>query len=330
MMMSDILTLQNHIKMGDNILIVTHEHPDGDALGTVFAFLLYCQAENINATCLIPEKIPDYVSEFAPTSGIVESVTPEKLTTFTTTFAFDCSNAERLALGELEFDTIKDNTTVINIDHHVDNKQFGHINIITSAAATAELLGEFLLSPTQIKKISSEIATNLLLGIITDTGCYRYANTSSTVFNISATLLELGAEQQKIIQNTFYTKPIKNIRFEGALIAEQLKLECDGRYAWVSLDEELLKRFDIDLNEIDGVSELIRPIASADVIATLTKRGTGVKFSLRSKVASISVGEIARRLGGGGHELAAGGFIPDCDFAVAEKILLEQVSKQLG
>ena len=328
--MSNILTLQKQINAGDKILIITHEHPDGDALGTVFAFLLYCQEINIEAICLIPEKIPDYVSDFTPKSGIVNTLSVNELNSFTTAFSFDCSNAERLALGDLQFDDIKTSMTIINCDHHIDNKKFGDINIISPTAATAELLGEFLLAPEQIKFITSEIATNLLLGIITDTGCYRYANTSPEVFNMSAKLLQLGAEQQNIIQKIFYTKPINTIRFEGALIAEQLKLACNNRYAWVVLDETLLERFNLDLNEIDGVSELIRPIASADIIATFTKRGDGVKFSLRSKVESISVGAIARELGGGGHELAAGGFIPDCDFKTAEQLLLKHVTAQLG
>ena len=238
----------------------------------------------------------------------------------------DCSTRARVAAADYP---IEQCPTVINIDHHPDNERFGTlVQLNPAAAAAAEEL--YTLFRDAGFRISAENATRLLLGIITDSGCFRFDNTSADTLRTAAELMELGADHHRIIVSVFSSRPENLVRLEAELGSKHLKTAFGGKFAWMYLDPEVLKQFGVDIRNTESLIELPRNIAGVELAATLRPEKDGFKLSLRAKNAPYSAGRIARRLNGGGHEMAAGGFIPADNLRTAEQILLQQVEMELN
>ena len=320
-----------HLLLNENrFLIATHERPDGDALGSVFGLYEILQANNKTAKVLLPEPVPDNYRRFIPNGNeILTNVEPEQLADYSFCLCLDSSTPTRMALGNnLTIDNL--DLPICNIDHHPDNHQFGKLNlVIPTMGATAEIIYQ-VVRTIDSWQIPSAAATHLLLGVIMDSGCFRFDNTSPEMLQTAAEMLELGADHHSIINSMYFSNPLPLLQFESELVSKHLKTACNGRYSWACIPSELLREFNIDLRNTEGLIDIIRSISGVEVAALLNRREDGVKFSLRSKNRDISVGEIARQLNGGGHELAAGGMIETTDLAVAEKLLLDLVTTKLS
>ncbi len=128
----------------------------------------------------------------------------------------------------------------------------------------------------------------------------------------------------------FFSRPLAHLQFEAELLQKHLKRNRDGRYAWIFIPDELIAKYQINMRDTEGLIELLRSIADTEVVALLQRREEGIKFSLRSKNSRYKVGEIARSLNGGGHELAAGGMVKVSNVALAEQTLLTKIDALLG
>ncbi len=290
------------LQANNNFLIFTHVNPDGDALGSSFSMLNALRNRAKSVDLYIQNKLPKVYSDIFTDDYYSDDVIID-FSKYDYFIFLDTSNEKRIALpSNLEFDKIKQKT--INIDHHIDNSNFADTNYITESAACAEICFDIL---NFLRcDISAQIATYIMAGVIADTGCFRFNNTNSTTMKVAAKLLELGAEYQKIIINSFFSKPIELIKLEADLIHNSLQLEYNGKFAWCYLDDNLLSKYNINLKDIDGLIDAIRAIKGVEIALLITKRDESFKLSFRSKTPTISVGKIARALDGGGHELAAG------------------------
>ena len=319
-MASDFLSLLRSVGSG-LILIATHERPDGDAIASLSAAASILKENGFRAKAILPDPAPDSYAEFLP-ENVVVSAEGLEASLF---IALDCSTRKRLAAGKYP---VEDCGEIINIDHHPDNEKFGTLSILNPAACSASQIVYTLFRDNGFH-ISPENATRLLLGVITDSGCFRFDNTSADALRTAAELMELGADHHRIIVASYCSKPENVVRLEAELVTHHLKTALDGRLAWMILDHGLLKRFGVEIRNTETLIEIPRNIAGVEFAAMLRPENGGFKLSLRSKNPPYSAGRIARSLNGGGHEMAAGGFIPASSAEEAEAILVKHVETEL-
>jgi len=204
----------------------------------------------------------------------------------------------------------------INIDHHPGNDEFGTLNIVVpTASSTAELVFR-LLQDLEVP-IDRDIATNLYTGVFTDTGSFQYANSTPDTLRLAADLLEYGVQKTEIAQNVFETAPYGYLRLLARVLSNA-HLIAEERFIYSRIMHSDLREADVGMEETDKVIDVLRSTRDADVAAIFKEQGDGkFRASLRSK-GTVSVGEIARARGGGGHELAAGFTTDDVDVTVRE------------
>jgi phosphoesterase RecJ-like protein len=142
--------------------------------------------------------------------------------------------------------------------------------------------------------------------------------------------MRAGADYAAIINAMFFSKPANFAKMEAEIICYHLKTGCGGRFAWFYLSEELLDSFGLTEKDTEGLIDVIRTIKDFEIVAVLKKKENGFRISLRSKNQNYSVGTVARKLNGGGHELAAGGFIPADTVEEAEAVLEYEIGKLLN
>lgn len=198
---------------------------------------------------------------------------------------------------------------MLNIDHHVSNSRFGQLQLIdpTAASATEVLYLWFTSQPAWKEKLTPDIATLLLTGLITDTRSFQNPNTTPRSLEVAANLLDLGARQQEIIQNIYKTKPLSTLKIWGRAL-NKIQVDADARIVWSSVSREDLHEMEATSKETHGIlDELISTIPDADVHILFTEiEEGGLKASMRSS-AAIDVNAIAGRLfQGGGHARASG------------------------
>ena len=312
------------LQESEKVLIFTHQRPDGDALGSSFGLKYFLESTGKKAVVFIPGAIPHRHTKLF--SGFISALTPEELNTFDTFVSVDCANPARL--GAPEYLTIEElrQKRYINIDHHKGNSmESGFFNLVSGETASCSELLVKILCAADIE-VPEICATPLLTGMMTDTGCFRFSNTSADTMRNAAILLERGAELEKIVNAVFFSKPLNQVRFENELIREHLKFAADGKIAYTFIPPELAKKYEFNIKEDEGLIDLLREIDGV-VIAMLLYTGPGgIKISMRSKDSAFPVGPVARFFNGGGHELAAGATF-EGSAGEAEKAVVEKLSQ---
>ncbi len=303
----------------NNFLIVTHENPDGDALGSSFALLQYLRGAGKNVQLLLPEQVPEKYTNFTP-AGCLTYATGLDWANFDFMIYLDTPMPKRAAMSDLIFKNIP--LPSLNIDHHPDNQNYAKWNLLMpKAAAAAEVL--FMIFKADAGgKITEEIASLLMLGMVMDTGGFRFDNTSPKVMRHAAELLELKADYHHIINEMFFSVPLTQLQFQAELVSRHLRKACLGKLAWFFVPPELVEKYDVNMRNTEGLIESLRAIHGTEIVVIMQKHEMGYKISMRSKNPKYSVGSIARKLNGGGHEMAAGGLIKCSNLMEAEKTLI--------
>jgi phosphoesterase RecJ-like protein len=319
--------LGKFIEENDNFLLLTHEKPDGDALGSLFGLFTVLRDNGKKADAFLPELTPIRYTSFVP-DGIIIG-TPLNPDSYSWILCLDTSTPDRLGIDKAAKEKIP-SYPIVNIDHHPDNKLFGKSNFINSeSAATAEILFRALNDSGKMR-ISQNAATALLIGIVMDTGGFRFDNTKPSTFNAASGLLALGADYSRIINAMFFSHPIGFIKMEAEIILKHMKTACSGRYSWAYLSDEMLKAYGVEKKDTEMLIDALRQIEGVEIAVVLYRKDDGFKISMRSKNKKYSVAKIARLLNGGGHELAAGAFIRTDSIAEAESVVLAHVSRMLN
>ena len=309
------------------ILLTAHVRPDGDALGSMCGTLLLLRGEGFQADAVLPESVPDYYRGFLPAEGLLNE-SEIKLSDYALLIALDSSRRDRIS-AQFAASGEPLPMPMLVIDHHPDNPCYGEWNcIVPEAAAASEII--VLLAETAHWKMFPAAATHLLIGILTDCGSFRFRNTSPAALRTAAGLMEAGGDYGRVIDACYFSKPENMARFEADLFCNHLRKDFGGRFLYAFMSPELLNKYQIDLRNTEQVIEVLRAVSGPAVVATVRVESGGFKCSLRSKDPRYSVGRIARGIGGGGHELAAGCTIPAASFEEAEKILLQHVEKELN
>lgn len=290
----DLLETAKILKDNNKILLLCHAHPDGDTLGsaTALAAALRSMGKTVSVKCGDP--IPkDFGFMF---EGLkTEDFEPELIA------AIDIADTK--LLGK-EFEGIYSNKINLCIDHHGSNIMYAErVWLEADSASTAEMI--YMLIEALGAEITPHIASCLFTGVTTDTGCFRFSNTTVRTFEIASKLAALGADTYNIIQVFFETKT-KTFAALERLALDSLRMYFSDRCAVICVTQDMYKRSGSDESEVDRLSNLPRQIEGVLVGVTMRELKDGsFKASVRTH-GDIDASAICKRLGGGGHMGAAG------------------------
>ncbi|MGK7344485.1 MAG: DHH family phosphoesterase [Candidatus Nitrospinota bacterium M3_3B_026] len=312
-------------RRGGRLLISTHVNPDGDGLGAVMALKWAVLKLGAEARIVI-ESAPPAMFDFFENYHWVETLGPEtqNLEKFNAVITADSPTLERLGGAAA---LIADGAAILNIDHHVSNERFGAVNYIDeSASSSAELV--YLVIKELGLALEPSAAEYLYAGLITDTGRFRFSNTSPAALRAAAELVEAGARPERISERMYYNNTPETIGALGELLLS-VELHLGGRVATCQFGLERVKSESWDRVETEGFVNYPLSIHGVDVAIMLREVEPGVtRASLRSKT-DFDVNALANVFGGGGHAKAAGCSI-DAPLQEARKALLEQAAARLG
>ena len=214
---------------------------------------------------------------------------------------FDAGSLDRL--GTL-VDAFRGAARTVVVDHHASNTRFGDVNLIDAASPASAVLCRELLRRLGLP-LDTEIATALYTGLVTDTGRFQYQATSPDTHLLAAELLAAGVQQYEVAKAVFETNNIGYLRLVADALGRVAQVP-EASLVWTRVDQADLAAHGIDMDETEGLIDLVRTDAASDVAAVLKQQPEGgYKVSLRSKGAT-DVGKLATRFGGGGHKYAAG------------------------
>jgi len=290
----------------DKFLIISHDFPDGDCLGSQLAFFELLKLLDKKVTMFCGSELP-YQYSFLPNSKLIENdfekISKTCLNSSCVCICLDCSDERRFSL---DIGLLKQGTAIIiNIDHHPGNTQFGDINITDPGkSATAEILYEFFMYGFA-ELINHNIALDIYTGILTDTGKFQYENTTGNVHKTVSCLLEYGIVPSDIFSQIYENEPFKRFKLLEVIL-RRIKLDEGKKIIYSYILQRDLEEFGLPFSANDGVIELLRGAAGARVAALIKEVGKKkYKVSLRSTDSTYSVAELAARFGGGGHKMAA-------------------------
>lgn len=296
------------LKKNDNILILAHQHPDGDTLGSSFALCraLRSLGKKAQVRCSsVVNRRYDYLRE-----GLEEQVFEPELVV-----AVDV--ADKVLLGA-DIEREYGNRVDLCIDHHSTNKRFAaHSFVNGESASCAEIAAEVI---EQLGvEIDKKMADCIYTGISTDTGCFRYTNTTALTHRHAADMMEKGANAEYINRIMFETRTAEYITLER-LVLQSITMHFDNRCALMLITQDMFTKSGAGEDDCDAICAISRQIEGVLVGATLRERADGTyKASIRTH-APVDASKICARLGGGGHRRAAG-----CQFDGS----LEQATQQL-
>lgn len=283
------------IKNNKNFLIVSHKNPDGDALGSEIALAMALMKLKKNVYIYNSDPPPNRYSKF-PKASLIQ--TEKKNFKEDVTIFVDCAEIDRIGKIKENIDFSKPS---INIDHHVGNSKFGTVNIIKpDHSSTAEIIYQFIKNEIQMDK---EIATYLYIGILTDTGAFRYPNTTSHSLRVASELVAYGVMASRVSEFIWFTDPEARIKLLGDVLRT---MSLHDKISIMYVTKEMLERQGAKEEDTEEFIDYGLSIKGIETAAIIKERKDGtLKVSLRSKN-NIPVQELATKYGGGGHRTASG------------------------
>ena len=305
------------------LLITTHIRPDGDALGSVLSLHGLLTDRGVDCAAFFPEEPGRSHIRVFPDAPLTAAIPDVSL--FDAICVLDCGNPERVALPAGA--SLKRFSRILNVDHHPDNRDYGTVNAVIAATSTTEVL--LWMARMADWSLSAESATAMMFGLVTDSGTFRFNNTRSETFTAAADLLAAGARYRDIVDALHFrisvgAQTLRNRLWERAAFA------FDGRLAWTVLEKKDLAECGVHPQDSENIIDVIRCLDTVEVACLLQPEGESIRFSLRSRSAGVSAGRIARELGGGGHDAAAGARLDHVSVAEAIQRLLPLVATELN
>lgn len=312
------------IKKYDNFLISSHVNMEGDALGSEISFYLLLKKLGKKAIILNEDNIP-YGYDFMPALGAVvkysKNIKDLKFDCFVT---LDCSDLKRT--GEVY--TINTNKPVLNIDHHISNSYFGTVNWVKpECSCSCEQVYE--LFKKMHVDLDKDAALAIYVGILTDTGCFKYSNTNSNTHKICADLVSYGINVSEVYKSIYCNVPYNDLKLLSQVLYSIQKV-ADGKIIYFEVKKKMLRsKVSIDFSE--QILSFGRSLKNVEVVL-LFKEVMGADSQVRVNFRSqgkIDVNKIASVFGGGGHKTASGCTVKEKIAVVKRKVLL-QVKKALN
>lgn len=306
------------IGTAQTILIIGHIRPDGDCLGSCLGLFVALESLGKSVRFFTAGPVPP-MFRYLPRFDKIETALPD-VGQFDLILCVDTADAGRVFPG---YEPVGE---VLVIDHHISNTHFGKINWVDGKAAAAAEMVYWLAGGLDVE-ISAEIATALYTGIVTDTGGFRFSNTSDTTFRIAAELTARGANAAQIAEIVWGSKSPAAVKL-FALVMSTINYEFDGRLAWNEVTRQMMLSAGDDSIELDGLSGELRAIDGVQVSVLFSETAEGeCRIGFRSK-GQVNVSTLAQLLGGGGHKNASGASINE-DYLLAKKRALQVIRDYL-
>ena len=308
--MDDIL---HFIKANKRFAITSHSRPDGDAIGSSLGLALALKDLGKTAHVFNADPHP-HRYDFLPEVETIR-VTDRVEGDYDGLFVLECNDLERPQLANLE------RYCVVNIDHHPNTNSFGHFNWVDPAAAAVGEMVYYLIRGLSVP-LTPEIATNIYVAIMTDTGSFQFSNTHANTFQIVSDLANSGANPSAIAQAVYMNQPQARIRLVGMLL-ETLELHSQGKIATISLTQNMLTTTGANANDVEGIVTYALSVEGV-LLAVFFREEQSARYriSLRSKD-HYNVADVAETFGGGGHRNAAGLMLEGTFDEVSGKIISE-------
>lgn len=285
-------------------VLATHEHPDGDALGSLVGMQELLSARGKDSAMYIShDDLPlPYEYEIFPLQGAIQAPPPDVAQR--TVVFLDCGNIDRNSASVL-----RDGAHLLNIDHHHDNTLFGTVNhVVPDASCTAEIVWD-LMHGLGVSATPA-IAEALYIGLITDTGRFMYENTTPTAHVMAAELLQAGVDVGAVNRRLYEDMPPAKLVLLGIALGQLQRFDA-GELTLVSLSAQDFERAEAEESHSEGIIDQLRAVQGTKVAVLVRELSSGErkgqhKVSLRATDDDVDVSVIARAQGGGGHRRAAG------------------------
>ncbi|MGC9223329.1 MAG: DHH family phosphoesterase [Terracidiphilus sp.] len=282
------------LKQGERFLVCSHVRPDGDSLGSMLALGMVLQQMGKHADLVSANRIPLQYRHL-PGSDSIHTASQVQ-GAYDAAVILECDSIKRTHLQGIS------ELFLVNVDHHLTGQPFAHLNWIDYEAAS---VGEMVYRLVQAAgaRITPEIAECLYTTVLTDTGGFCYGNVRASTFAMAREMVEAGADPTAIAHAIYFSSPISKLLLLGTALR---RLKREGRIAWLWVTHQDMQRTCSTEEDCEGIVNVALSMAQVDAVVFLSELSDGgVRMSLRSK-GDFDVAAIAERLGGGGHQNAAG------------------------
>jgi len=320
-MRGDLSAICRVLREKDRFLVACHENPEGDAIGSELALALALRRMGKTATVLNADPVPANLL-FLPGADTV--VFDEDGSKYDVAVVVDCGSPERTGRVGRE---LRKCPLLVNIDHHRTNGDLGELALVDPAAAATGLLIHRVLSAMGYE-IGLDVATNIYVAVLTDTGSFHYGSSSPEAFEVAGEMVRRGVDPWAVAEQVYETQSAHRLRLLGRVL-DSLDVSADGRVACITTMREDLRKFASGKDALEGFINYPRSIVGVEVAVSLREEEGGIfRVSFRSK-GRVDVSAVAARFGGGGHRNAAGCTVPGT-LADVKKLVLEALAAVLS
>jgi phosphoesterase RecJ-like protein len=304
---------------GKRFLITGHRNPDGDALGSALGLALALDAAGKETRVVMRDAWSSAYSKMPGISrvAVTDSLPADWPSDWDALLTMECPEADRAGFSNLLAGT------VVNVDHHPGNTRYGTVNLVDlPAAAVGEMVADLL--DLLGWPLTADIATNLWVSLVSDTGSFRYSNTTPKALALGARLVAAGAEPGPVNEFLFEAAPLSSLRLE-ALVLGTLELHAGGTVATVELPRRFFEESGAKESDTEGLVNRARGIEGVRAAALLREGDEGeIRCSMRSK-GTVDIRSVAARHAGGGHRNASGCRVPGT-LATAKAALVPEMA----
>ena len=274
----------------DRFCILTHTRPDGDTVGSASALCVGLRQLGKTAYLLENEEISPFLNQ------CVLGMTKATVDVGDILVSVDVASP-----GMLQKNAAVLTDIMLRIDHHASATSFTELELVDpSAAACGEIVYDVLMAMGA--EMTKDIAWRLYIALSTDTGCFRYANTTASTYRVAAACAETGADLYPITQELFDTTSISELKLQNWMV-DHARFLCDGKAAVCAIPKAMEET--VSKEDLEGISGFLRSIEGVKISATIRETETGSKMSVRA-VPGFDATLVCRKFGGGGHKGAAG------------------------
>jgi phosphoesterase RecJ-like protein len=300
---TDLKAIADALRQHERFLVVTHENPDGDALGSLLAATLALRRLGKDAVMYLAGQTPlprEYA--FMPLEDLRREQPSDAADRVL--FAVDCAKEDRIGDEAL----LSQAALVLDVDHHHDNTRFGDVNLIVAdASSTGEVLRDVFAELGV--ELTPELAEPLYIALVTDTGRFQYANTTPKSLRLAAELVEAGADVHAVFQEVYESVEFAKLKLLARALDRAEVLE-GGRIVVSHLLRTDFAEVGASEPYSEGIIDYLRAVEGSELAVLVREQlnhgAHAYKGSLRSSIDELDVSAIARRFGGGGHRQAAG------------------------
>ncbi len=317
--LNDVLRM---VRRHTKFLVTCHHSPDSDAAAAALALALALKKMKKTVVVVNEDRLPDWL-KFLPHARLFKKASTVKPFDHDAAIVLDCGDLARI--GEVK-KLLLPGKPVVNIDHHITNDHFGSLNcVVAGASSTCEVLFDILEKAGV--PLDKGMALLLYAGIMTDTGSFKYENTSAHTHAIAAKLLAFGLKVPDLHERLYPGLPVRDMKFFSRIIYKA-ELVLDQRVYCVSIPRRVAQGFSKGFDLKEKVLTFLRNVKGIEVVVVLNELNSGtIRVNFRSQ-GKVDVAALAQRFDGGGHRKAAGCKIT-ADLAAARKKILAALAQQL-